>query len=428
MPGPIPDLFTWATNPGAEVVEPLSSLKAQGYRGLVDVPPADEFNWLVQRLAELATYVYGAGTLDTLDKAAQNLPVGYTCIVDEHDLDQQPLAQMTWTGLVGMMSVAVAGDGVVYLRSVAGALEAKKLSRDLTTELLTYNFGGVIPTVAGARIVTDGALVLVCNGFVLYAFDFSTGALLWTYNHGATIRDACLAGDRAFLVGDASGPFSARCILIANGLQAWRYIHGGDLFSCCTDGLRLYVSGDVSALPSLATTRAIVAQDGTDAFNDGGNGIDATGTAWDYAGNPSTMGGWLQTDGRHLYEITDSGGGYIVAMRETARGTAPLVTDNIVGSTVAMLALDQDFVYYFGDTVGHVICYDKDDLHAKQRTIQAAMAAGTGFVSDGCALFMAGPGGIVRYYRGNRARLWRRIDPAATRYTPYHWLLVPDEG
>lgn len=421
--------FTWgasATAGGAAhaPARPTDSQISWGYPEGQPVP-AEEFNWLAYMIGRGFTPRFTtlqaavAGMTDDTGAASESV-----CTVDESDFASAPLAQVAAVALAGVVSLAVAGDGVVYLRSNGGALECRKLSRDLTTTLATYTLA--VAAVAGARVVTDGARVVVYNNLTTRCFDaVAGGSALWSYASVAAVNDLAIDSERVYLASAAGGVIALNR---TTGAVVYAYPHGGVVWSVATDGLRLFLAGAASVNPSGATLRAIVAATGADAANEGLLGADATGTAWDYAGNAVTQGGLLATDGRVLYEVTTVGPNFIVELHEPSRGTAPLASDSHAGVAVVSLALDQDWAYFCGDTFGSVVAYGKRDLNPRQWSIQAAFATAVAFVSDGCATFAADAAGIKRYARSNRARIWRRINPSTSRYAPYRWLLIPEEG
>jgi hypothetical protein len=77
--------FTWATDPGADVQEPSSGRKALGYE-TGNKPPAGEFNWLFQQVANISGLVgytfEGVGGLDSM----VGLDMGQYLITSEFEI------------------------------------------------------------------------------------------------------------------------------------------------------------------------------------------------------------------------------------------------------------------------------------------------------------------------------------------------------
>lgn len=417
MANPPSSLPEWASAGGADITEPSEAQKDAGWADS-DIPPNEWVNWWWNLVYQWIAHLAGASAKYlTLEDAVAGLSAGDTAIVDEHDLDSET-GTLNASAAPGANVVALDGDGAYLVYSTGG--DPVRVARDdLGTVLTTYtktNAGTV------ASIRTDGVYVVAAYGQYLECWDVA-GTSQWVYDHGATVNDCCLDSTRAYLAGDAgTGTHHARAITIATGLSAWDYDHGGNLEAIDTDGKRVVIAGAVSGHASGAHVRALRADNGFDATNEGGTGADTTAVAWDQViGNPVLYPA-LRLDSHHVYLPQGAG------VNELVLGIGDGATvATLSGTAGTSIALDQDLLILGASAV--VRAYDKRTLALVWGYIAPANVLS--MFSDGTGVFTGittGSGDeLRRLYRGNRARVWRRVDPSADAYIPYRQLIIPEE-
>jgi hypothetical protein len=394
--------------------------------------PAEEFNWLA--------YMIGKGLLprfDTLEGAVAGMSdsagdaIEQACLVDEHDLDQAPgTAHTTTDTAANVTSVAVTGKSVVIMHTgVLGSITSR--ARDIVATAVTYT--KTMPASANARVASNGQYVALAYGNYVELFDHDTGVSQWVYNHGALVQDVCMDGTRVYAVGLlGTGLDMAVGLAIVGGAKTWGYRHGAasTLYSVATNGRQVFVAGTASSYGTAATMRAITAAAGNDAANEGGTALDTTGAAWDLTPNAIGSSERLATDGRCLYVI-DSGAAAHLTVRGCADGVT-LTSRNIAGlTTERSISVDQDLVAVaWTNALGQdiVSAFRVSDL-ARVWNWQPAAGALATVATDGCAVFAGYTSvgaSLTRIYRGNRAGIWRRVDPSNS-YLPMRQLITPGQ-
>ncbi len=409
---------------GANLDEPPDQKKTSGW-AFGEPAPYNVFNWLHRRTYECLLYLMNTvRTYNDLGEAAETAAVGDTFIVDEDDKDQNPGSQ-AWTVAAGatVVSVAVSGQHVLWATAAAGTAK----ERDGTTAIATFartNAGNIV------RIVTNGTQVAMAYGQFVECYTLATGASLWSYDHGAAVRDVAIDGVRVYLAGViGTGSFHVRALAISNGAALWSYKHSNtgasEVRSICTTGRQVIFIGDVSSYTSGATLRSVLAANGNDFDAETGGTADSSDyLAWNAVTDVAAQSGLLATDGASVYV------GFLTASAKQleVRG----LVDGAVRADIAMtgrsveaggIAVDGDLVIVGtsagGAPTGTVEALDKKTLSRVWRRVQA----GAGRVaSDGCAVFCAETTNAKRIYRGNRPRIFQRVSPASL-YRPYRLLL-----
>jgi hypothetical protein len=438
LPDPLFILSDWATSGTA--TKPSSARIASGWSA-GEKPTDAHVNYLFQQAFRQLSEM-GARRFASLDDAsvgltdaATNLPIYTTCILDERDTDQRPGAVHTSVaGAANVGAVVCTGESIIVIEGVAAAATFKEYTRGLA---LIQTFAPSHAMAAPYAIATNGRHVVAAymdglGAFWVECWLRSSGASLWTYDHGNGITDICLDGTRVYVVGSAGvGAHEARALNLTTGALVWAYAHGATLYKCATDGSRCYIAGLAAPAGSLSHVRALTAEAGEDAANEGGTAADTSGRAWDggITLNDYTNAGGMATDGRHLWVTMLNGSNYLQIM-ECSYGTiltTPMTA--ALPSTPSGIALDHAFVLVA--FAGQISAFDKVTL-ARAWTRVHAVGNVYSVATDGCAVFQGaqtGGGGLTltRIYRGNRAGVWRRVNPTDN-YLPYRQILIPQEG
>lgn len=448
MPTPRSVAFEWASAVTAPKAEPPTSLKLAGWEPGISVPSGEHVNWLFWAASQLADMNGGlryedlaAAVLDftTLAGAA----IEGTFIVDEFDGDGRPGDVVAvYNPPAAVVSVDVDSSRVYFIQNGGG--NGLSRSRDFATAGSTFALPGGATASATSRIVSNGATVAISHTQFVTAYS-TDGTLLWTYDHGATIRDICITGTGVFLCGDlGTGNKHVRRIIIATGLASWSYRHAtaGSLKSIACNGRQVFVAGEPSDYASLATIRALNAANGNDFNNEGGTAADAANMAWDdvqvsYVRNNKCMA----CDGTSLwvgYPAWMVGMTLYVSPREIERrdaATGHVVAYSAVspfGRNVIGIAVDHDalFALHAGASLGaasHMVRYDKWTLAPAWSSADVALHAPYVIATDGFGVFTgSGAAGyfLARTRRMNRAILCRRIDPS-DEHLPLRLLAIP---
>ncbi len=437
------DIPEWATvlSGGSDLIEPPPGKQQQGFLPF-ERPSSGFLNWAWNRFSDWAAHFAGVGSLFLTPQAAVRAPVtGPIVVGDMFILDERE-------------ATALAGDIVLNFPGVGGATDSFRLDssgelvatiNDTTgagqlverdTGVIVSTFVLTNPTGTGIqRVLFDGVDIVV--GYDAFVECFSATTLLskWVMAFG-TINDLAWDATQVYLV-TTTGAVQLRALDRTSGASNWTFDHGSagsDLFSVATNGRLVFVAGDASDKASLATIRAVVAVDGSDLTNEGGNGVNLLG--WNaIQGTLTSKGLLLATDGRALYvgqgdeiERRGCGDGVIRGSR-----TAP--------ELVQSLSVDDRLVVaaWWNEVplgAGGISAYEKDESIAEAWR-QIGPTGGTSrqqnqAVTDGGAVFVAAPvvGGDVttRLARGNRARRWRRLDPSVDTEAPMRQLVAPADA
>lgn len=421
---PVPD---WATDligpPPAVRAVPTASKRLLGWI-FQDPPPFGFVNWFWGVTGDWLLHLSTSSSkFLTLHDAANTLAIGDTAIVDEHDGANFPGEDLITVALGAASSeLAVSGRSVAYND---GAGSIKLVDRnDLTTDV---NAAAFAPTIAFTRVITDGKFVIIAGTGGVEAFDHDLGgAPLWTHVFGATVNDIAMDGTHVYLVGDAAaGPIHARALLLSTGATVWSYNHGANLEAVDTTGRQVFVAG--AAGNGGATMRALDAANGFDFANLGGTGLSATDMAWDVIdANGPTVRGQLAADRRGLLVVGMSAGVNRIQIRDSTTGASIRFLDN---PSSAQVEVDQRFVYGIDpaiSTLARLICWDK--YTGARVWVSDGDKDYNAVRSDGAGIFASAgsPVEVSKLARGNRARLWRRVDPADD-YLPARQLIVPED-
>lgn len=454
MSNPPEELTEWAVGaPVGNVIEPAASRKTSGWRpdGL-DVPPAQTQNWVdyVNHLwnehfaGSSAHYDKIEDAIDGVVSTSRALVVGETCILDEDDTDNVP---GSWERRSGMptntgdvVSVDVGGNVVVYTSdnvNAAGVAAWACIREFSGSAIQTYSKTNVGDP---KRVITDGVYVAMCYDVYVECWTID-GTQQWVYDHGGIVHDIAMDATHVYICGAEStaGPADnefARALTLAAGAVTWSYQHsaaasGDILFSIATDGNRVYLSGTASTFAGNYTMRAIRADNGYDANNQGGTGQDLDNRSWDLATTPGVITGLLATDGRRLFAGFAGGNPRLVL------GCADGATIHSIASAqpISSVAVDQDNAYFveINGTISTVFVYSKADMSMiwkAQHDIGGTPQIIYAVASDGAAVFagleIVGGGleALGRLYRGNRPEVWKRVD-ASNDNRVMRQLLVP---
>lgn len=417
---PVPN---WADG-GSAVKTPIpdASKRAVGWL-FQDPPPFNFLNWFWNALFQWVFHLsLSSSKFDTLHAAVNALAVGDTAIVDEWDG-----ANFPGETLINVVTATVPQEVSVSGRSVAyndgGGIKLVDRA-DLTTDL---NAAAFATTIAFNRVITDGVFVIIAGSGGVEAFDHDAGgAPLWTHVHGATVNDIAMDGTHVYLVGDSgTGAHHARALLLSTGAIVWSYDHDANLEAVATTGRQVFVAGAASGHASGATMRALDAADGFDVADEGGTGLSGTFMTWDLVdANGPTVRGQLAADRRGLLVVGMSGGTNRIQIRDAATGASIRFLDN-PGS--AQVEVDQRFVYGIDAVtpfLSRIIAWDK--ATGARVWVSGTEEDWNAVRSDGAAVFITAALTIQKVARGNRARIWRRVDPADD-YLPARQLIVPED-
>ena len=420
------DTPEWATT--GTVTEPAAAKQAAGWL-FQDRPPFDWVNWAWSRFSLWASHVASTSSKVSVEgafavPATAPLAFGDSFIADENDLDagagEVAVADIV-TPVIGATSrtVAAIGREVLYCNGTTGVTTAHP--RTGGAVIRTYT-----PATAGVSVmVADDDVVVVWRitggGGELECFDRATGASLFTFAHGAALLGVALGIDRVYLCGanPGAGEYVRALSISGAGAVVWDFDHGAQVEALAVYGSYVYLHGAASIHATTATMRAIQASNGFGATAEGGLGASTLPGVWDQvtAGTPGTRFG-LATDGRILATIN----GNDLVTRGCANGVAAVtLTGALPGSGKGVL-LDDEFVYGFDSTFDLMAYSRMDNLAAAWRYVPPS-GVFSGLSSDGGAVFVANstasPEATPRLRRGNRPRLWWRVDPATYAGSPY---------
>ena len=447
---PRPDLYAWADDAAADVSEPSASRKALGYVGGM-VPPAGQHNWLFQKFWEWFAWLSDSPVVyPTLQAAALDTEAGDICVVDEKSdqsagtLDAGYASNGKAAG-TDLIDIAVSATHVFYAELATTHRGALRSAPGTATLSLVQTNAGTV-----RRIVTDGAIVLICYGNYVEAYTATTGASLWAYNHGAAVNDACFgASGIVFICGAlGTGNVHARTISRTLGTASANYRHSnaaGTLEACCYANDGYYIAGAVSDYASLASLRCLTT--GLLAATAEGPGVaDLAGRAWNVATvapDTVTRNGALTTDGRLLYVGYATAAAVQAEARNLVTGAAAGTID-LGAHTVNSIDVDHRWL-----VVGTIDTGDANRAHVygiDPQTMQlawhyrygTATTALNGVVIDGnrawaCLAIGAAENGVLKIITGRETSTYRRMeytslaDVAYSNPSGLRGLLVPVE-
>ena len=114
-----------------------------------------------------------------------------------------------------------AADGVVYVGSISGHLNALDADSNPPDQMWVYQTGGTISSLAAA----DGVVYVGSGGSHLYALDAASSELRWKYETEGPVESAPVVADGAVYVRSSRGHLYA--LDAASGKLRWRYRTGG---------------------------------------------------------------------------------------------------------------------------------------------------------------------------------------------------------
>lgn len=438
MANPPEDLPIWATAGSAEITEPATSQKTNGWRQ-EDRPPHQYVNWFWNLVYQwVVNLSQGAARFETLEDACEYLSIGETGFVDEAEYGDRPGSDHSTFQIANAPRGLTTVDGIrVYYLTDPGATGFGDLTsrdRDLAAGAPTVTT--YVRTNAGTwrRAATNGADLVAAYGQYLECWTPGAGASRWVYDHGATIRDVCVDGDYAYLVGDAgTGGFHLRRVRLSDGVVSWSYDHGAALYSVATNGRQVFVWGDTSGSASASTLRAVNADSGADFNGEGGIGTDAAAQSWNdnvVAANAHITGeARLATDGDLLFLGFEVGDLHQIEARGAADGE--VIATLAFGYDVISLACDHEYLYALVEdsaTDAYVYALKKETLAlAWRRRFNGGIADTCHVSSDGFGVFLVNtnttPFELTRLHRLNRPTMVRR--QGSQRHAPFPLLALP---
>lgn len=426
MADPPVRLPEWAT--AGVIVEPIAGRKASGWlTDGFDVPPAGEDNWLQNTVYEwLVNFAGGAARYDSPDVAiggsvtSRALVVGETCIVDEHDLDQQPGTEKDTLSLPAQTVVSVDVDGERVLIATTTVNTVRAYDRDIGTLLQTYTQTGL--AAANVRVVTDGTYVIAAYGNLIECWN-RAGTSQWVFDWTAPVNDICTDGRYVYFAADDVGGNAAGALPIAGpAATVWTLAHNGaNLEAADCDGTRAFFAG--------AAGLGGIHMQAADALT----GVQIWGVILP---NAVPDNGVIASDGHYVY---------VAARTDLTRRsllTGALIDTEVFTTDVYGVAVDQSYVYAAiatgaGADDDFVFAMHKRNIIERiwgfKKTVGGTDHTPLCIASDGCRIYIgqndnaSGGTDLSSVYRGNRPGIWRRVDPQADFYMPYRQLLVPSE-
>ncbi len=399
---------TWAYDAAADVDTPPTQQRAIGWIA-EDIPPAGWINYLYKWWSSWLDYLQGAYPgFDTLEDAYAGLTAGDAAIVYEADRNSIAGDEHSDGGTAAAAVTAVCATGIDVVFADGG--DPKMVARaDMDTVVRTFT-----KTNAGTvqKLVNDGSRLYAAYGNYVEAWNLSTGASVWVYDHGATVWDIAVYDGRLFLGGvSGTGAKEVRSINAeVGGAAQWSYNHNGTVFSVTATHNRVIIAGAASGHASGAHMRALQHATGNDATNEGGTAADTTGVAWNRVMANAISANSLAADARGLWVVDDTANTVIridVALGTTVQTSATMTAINANHG----IAVDQDYVILGTDD--YVYALDRATLGTVWRHYFSGATARC-VDSDGCAVYggfsnVGGDQGVRRIYRGNRPHYFRRI-------------------
>lgn len=416
-PDNVPDWGSAAA--GADIVEPPDAVQAAAWAAK-DRPGYKTVNWAWNDLMKWIAHFSASSSRFLLSEDAIDAPAtsplvaGDTYMLHESDLATLPGAAQ---GSIGPLSTidAAATDGKFMIIKKGVVIEA--YPRDGGALAVTYT----PPAASGfVAVATNGVHVVAANGNKIEVWEID-GTHLWTFDHGAVVNDVAIQGDLVFFVGVVTAGIAARARSIVGDSTTWSYDHDADLLAIAVAGRYCFLAGAVSADASSATLRGIVAADGKDLANEGGNGT--AEFTWDATPTANTKRFTLAADGHAVYLRQGAGGTTL-----EARGAADGLVANLrtIPEAIVSLDVDQQYVIVTGATA--IRAYRKTDFaFAWGYDIPGADQPAAQAVTDGARVFLAHVQGGTRIVRGNRPGMWTRL-AAGDVGAPYSLLSLPSEG
>lgn len=232
-------LPSWATSSSAEVSQPNDGQRIAGFR-TGEIVVTGFVNWLFSYVWTWIAYLDSVSTPYTsLTTACDSIAAGGAATVYEDDSQSSTVYSASTSAQVAAM-----GTNGRYLVWATASANPSVYSRDIP--------GTVIRTLTRANTGTNRAIAVVGDlCAVAYntrvdLFRVSTGARIWTYDHGAAVYDVAIYDTSLYLVGAGSAGVTLRQIILSLGTVTATYNHGATLYSVWADAGGLYVAGTVS--------------------------------------------------------------------------------------------------------------------------------------------------------------------------------------
>ena len=411
----------WAYGPNAVLPVPaITTLQRLAGFAVNQILTAPFLNGLLNNIGDWLVYLNGPrAPYATLEGAANAMAAGDVATIWENDTANTPgnfLAGYRTSGDI-YSKIAVTSDVIVVAQfAIAPTIAVYSRSDPGGTALRTLTLANPgFPT----AITIYGNIVAVCSAGYVELFTLSTGASLWSYNHGGSILDVQISGVYTVIAGAAgTGTKHARIFNTTTGALLYSIDHGAQLNACAIYGRLVAVAG----------------APGTTGYNV--RGYQLTGTLTSLWGLAAATAGTLltlRTDGRVLY-TTEVGSAYALSWADGSE----IANQNILGGAVATsqwMAVDQGGVY--------VMSTDGTDTELQrlalttlsyvwQTTIATGGVSGTmvAVATDGARVWSLNTVGgaaarLLTYARGNVAGQWTKIDTSVTTYNRFGWLLQP---
>jgi len=377
---------------------------------------AGRFNSQLNLIGRWIDYLNGPrGAYASLEGAASAMAAGDTVTIFENDTAVLPgdlLAGYRTSGAI-YSKIAATSDVIVVAESAA-APTISVFSRSDPGGTALRSFTLTHPSFPTSMTIY-GDILAITAGTYVELFTLSTGVSLWSYNHGAAIKDVQVCGAYTVIAGQAgTGTKHGRILQTSNGTLLDSIDHGGTLNACAIYGRNVAFAG---------------------AAGTGGVNVRAyqmTGSLvslWDDVAGTGGEFFTLRTDARNLYG-TESGHLYVLSWADGGQ----LFDVNITGGFVAtsqFMAVDQGGVYVCS-TDGAATQLQRLALGTCSYVWQSPALVGTqvAVATDGARIWSLNTVGgasarILSFARGNVAGQWTKIDTTITTYNRFGWLLQP---
>lgn len=438
----------WATGPTAPIAEPDDAIKAKGWVFRIK-PPDGIVNWwwnlIYQWTAHFSETVAVYTDLEVASDDATLVAGEGMCIVWEDDSTTGPAAELVEVdrggALTGVGGIDACGNLVVFSAGTADVTAKDRDLADVAGATYTRSNAGT-----NRQIATNGTFTIQAYDEFVECFNATTGASIWVHDNDVTVNDIELCGAFVYLcsgltagTGDSTANRHLHKLQLSDGVVQWSYRHSAAqvLRNVCSDGLHVFINGDASTFASLATIRALNADDGKDATGTetDSNGIDTAGRAWnDIEATASTASGVMDCNLTSLYTGFGAGAAGQLTIRSLGTGaTFANIANPDPNMDVVHVSVDQDYVYVCtndgaGPDNGWVEAYSKiGALVWKWANLAGGIPnACTAATSDGHAVYAIGNDltKVWKITRGNRP-LHMRKKASSEISVLRNWIMQP---
>ena len=316
--------------------------------------------------------------------------------------------------------IAATSTGIVVANSAGTALYfyARGDLDGAATVTYTLTNAGTIRAVT----IYQNVVAAVYGNYVEW-WNLTTGASLFSYNHGGVLYDVQVNGNYIVCCGAAgTGTFEGRLLNRTTGALLDSVNAGAATLYCCAIyGLSVFFAGSIAAGANIA------------AYQISGSTLVAN-PRWAAAVTIGTTIYEMRTDGRHLY-ILDYSPNLFVRCVSMADGSVVTAFDTalVSASTDMHLAVDQGGVY--------VAVYDPPgtDSYLYRLALVTLSSVWTaplppatiaGVATDGCRIWAINSvaGTVDRvwtYARGNVPQRFVKVDTSTVAYLRFPWLMQP---